>query len=77
LNQPRWREREPPHDPPGGSDSPPDSQFGSESSTRDARPWRRRMHRDDLKDLRIEASKFDGSLKLKITWNWFRPWKGS
>jgi len=25
MNQPRWRESEPPQDPPGGSDSPPDS----------------------------------------------------
>jgi len=55
MNQPREREMEPPQDPPGGSDSPPDSQYGSESSTGDARPRRRRMHRDNLKDLIIEA----------------------
>jgi len=48
MNQPRGREMEPPQDPPGGSDSPPGSQYGSESSNGDARPRRRRMHRDNL-----------------------------
>jgi len=37
MNRPRWREREPPQDPTGGSDSPPDSQYSSESSTGDSR----------------------------------------
>jgi len=55
MNQPRGREMEPPQDPPGGSDSPPDSQYSSECSTRDARLRRRRMHRDNLKDLIIDA----------------------
>jgi len=63
MNQPRGREREPLQDPPGGSDSPPDSQYGSESSTEDAWPRRRRMHRNDIKDLKIEATEFDRSPK--------------
>jgi len=63
VNQPRGREREPPLDPLVGSDFPPNSQYGSESSIGYARPRRRRIHRDDLKDLRIEAPEFDGSLK--------------
>jgi len=70
MNQPTGKEREPPQDPPGSSDSPPDSQYGSESSTRDARPRRRRMHRDDHKDLRIEAPEFDGSLKPEDYLEW-------
>jgi len=70
MNQPRGREREPPQDPPGGSDSHLDSQHGNESSTGDARPRRRRMHRDDLKDLRIEVPEFDGSLKPEDYLEW-------
>jgi len=63
MNQPRERDREPPQYPPGGFDSPSESHYGSGSSTGDVRPKRRRVHRDDLKDLRIEAHKFNGSLK--------------
>jgi len=65
MNQPREREREPPQDPPGDFASLPDSQYDSESSTGDGRPRRRRKHRDDLKDLRIEPPEFDGNLKLE------------
>ena len=65
MNQPRGREREPPQDAPGGSDSPSDSHYGSESSTEDVRPRRRRMPRDDLKDPMREAPEFDESLKPK------------
>jgi len=70
MNQPRGRKREPPQDPPGGSHSPPNSQYRSESSIGDARPKRRRMHRDDLKGLRIEAPEFDGSLKREDYFEW-------
>jgi len=70
MNQHRGREREPPQDPPGGSGSPPDSQYGSESSTGDAGLRRRKMHRDDLQDLRIEAPEFDGSLKPEDYLEW-------
>jgi len=65
MNQPRGRERETPQDPPGSFDSPSDSHYGIESSTSDVRPRRRIMHRDNLKDLSIEALEFDGSLKPK------------
>ena len=70
MNQLRGREREPPQDPPGGSDSPHNSQYGSESSTGDARPRRRRMHRDDLEDLKMEAPEFDESLKPEDYLEW-------
>ena len=61
---------EPPQDPPRGSDSPPDSQYGCESSTGDARPNGRRIHRDELKDLKIEAPEFNGSLKPEDQLEW-------
>jgi len=70
MNQRRGREREPPQDPHRGSGSPPNSLYGSESSTGDARPRRRRVHRDDLKDLRIEAPEFDRSLKPEDYLEW-------
>jgi len=70
MNQPRGRERGPPQDLPGGSDSPPNSQYANESSTVDARLRRKIMHRDDLKDHRIEAPEFNGCLKPEDYLEW-------
>ena len=70
MNQPRGRNREPPQGPPGGFDPLLDSHYGSSSSNGDIKPRRKRAHRDDLKDSRIEAPKFDGSLKPEGYLEW-------
>jgi len=70
MNQPRGRDREPPQDPPDGSDTSVDSHYGSSSSNGDVRPRKRRVHGDDLKDLRIEAPEFDDSLKPEDFLEW-------
>jgi len=49
---------------------PPNSQYGSESSIGDAWPRRRTMHRDNPKDLRIEAPQFHKSLKPEDYLEW-------
>jgi len=65
MNQPRGRAREPPQEPSDDSDPSLDSHYDSSSSNRDVRSRRIRVHRDDLKDLKIEAPEFNGSLKLE------------
>jgi len=70
MNQPRERDREPPQDPPNGSEPSLNTHYGSSSSNGDVRPRRRRVHRDDLKDLKIEAPEFDGCLKPKDYLEW-------
>jgi len=61
MNQQRVRKREPPQGPPRGSYSLSNSHYGTVSSARDARPWRRRVPSDDLKNLKIKAPEFDGA----------------
>ena len=75
MNQPRERDIEPPQDPLDGFDPSLNSHYGSSSSNGDVRPRRRRVHRDDLKDLRIEAPRFVVVLDLRITLNGCKPWR--
>jgi len=63
-------DKEPPQDPPDGCDPSPDSNYGSSSSNGDVRPRRRRVHRDDLKDLRVEDPEFDRGLKPEDYLEW-------
>ena len=63
MNQLRERDREPPQDPPDGSELSLDTHYGSSSSNGDVRPRKRRVDSDNLKDLITEAPEFDGSLK--------------
>jgi len=72
MNQPRAMDREPSQDPPGGCDSPSDSHYSSGSSTRDVRSRKKIVHRDDLKNLIIEALEFDGNLKLEECLEWLQ-----
>jgi len=54
MTQLRGLDREPPQDLPDGSKPSLDSHCGSSSSNGEARPMRRWLHRDDLKDFRVE-----------------------
>ena len=70
MTQPRGRDRDPPQDPPNGSKPSLDSHYSSTSSNGEARPRRRRAHRENLKDFKVEAPEFDGSMKLEDYLEW-------
>ena len=67
MIQPRGRDREPPQDTPDGSKPSLELHYGNRSSNGEPRPRRRRARREDLKDFRVEAPEFDGSLNLRIS----------
>jgi len=63
ITQPRGRDRKPLHKSLDGLDPSLDSHYSSSSSIGEGRLRRRRTHRDVLKDFKIEALEFNGSLK--------------
>ena len=76
MAQPRDRDREPAQDNSNGSEPSSDTHYGSSSFNGDVRPRRSRVHRDDLKDLRIGTPKFDRSLKPKDYLEWVQSMEG-
>ena len=71
----RGRDREPPQHPLDGSGPSLNSHYGNSSFNREARPRRRRAHRESLEDFRAEAPESDGGLKLEDYLEWVQYMK--